>query len=152
MKHSDPRTSASLLADTTDETSVEAAEVVVKAAEAQLSPITLGRMLVSAGRSITDENDLLTVLQRVTEIAQQAIDGADSTGVTIDLGGRIYTAVHTDDRTLRVDTEQYNAGDGPCLEASRTGTIVLVDAGDAAHRWPRFAAAAQDVGLPAVAW
>jgi transcriptional regulator with GAF, ATPase, and Fis domain len=55
--------------------------------------------------------------------------------------------VHTDDRTLRVDAEQYDAGDGPCLHAARTGTVVLVDASDANQRWPRFASAAADEGI-----
>lgn len=107
----------------------------------------LGQMLVTAGRSIANEDDLLTLLQRVTEIAHEVIDGADHTGVTIDFGGRTYTAVYTDQRTLRVDSEQYDAGEGPCLHAARTGTIVLVDATDAAQRWPRFAAAAAAEGI-----
>jgi GAF domain-containing protein len=55
--------------------------------------------------------------------------------------------VHTDQRTLRVDSEQYDAGEGPCLHSARTRTVVLVDAADAVHRWPRFAAAAADEGI-----
>ncbi|MDF2467809.1 MAG: hypothetical protein K0Q61_181, partial [Rhodococcus erythropolis] len=58
-----------------------------------------------------------------------------------------YTAVHTDSRTLRVDIEQYDAGDGPCLHAARTGETVVVDAETSAERWPRFAAAAKDEGI-----
>ncbi|WP_284227881.1 GAF domain-containing protein [Mycobacterium antarcticum] len=102
-------------------------------------------MLVTAGRTIADEDDLLTLLQRVAEIAHDVIDGADSTGVTIDFGGRTYTAVHTDQRALRVDGEQYDADDGPCLHAARTCTVVAVDASDAARRWPRFAAADEGI-------
>jgi hypothetical protein len=69
----------------------EAADVVIAdAAQHKLIPIMLGQMLVTAGRSIADEDDLLTVLQRVAETAHEVIDGADSTGVTIDFGGRIY--------------------------------------------------------------
>jgi transcriptional regulator with GAF, ATPase, and Fis domain len=126
----------------------QVAEMVIEAAqENRISPATLGRMLVSAGRSIADEDDLLTLLQRVAAIAQEAIDGADSTGVTIDLAGRTYTAVHTDERTLRVDEEQYDAGEGPCLHASRNRSTVLVDCEDARQRWPRFAAAAAQEGI-----
>ena len=107
----------------------------------------LARMLVSAGNSIDDEDELLSVLQRVVGIAHDVIVGADSTGVTIDLGGRTFTAVHTDHRTLRVDSEQYEAGEGPCLHASRTRSIVLVDAVDAVDTWPRFASAAAEEGI-----
>jgi transcriptional regulator with GAF, ATPase, and Fis domain len=128
--------------------SEEAADLVIQAAaDDRITPTMLGRMLVSASRSIDDEDDLLTLLQHVAEIAQTAIAGADSTGVTIDLGGRVYTAVHTDQRTLRVDTEQYDAGEGPCLEASRTRQIVLVDSEEAVAAYPRFAAAAREEGI-----
>lgn len=128
-----------------DEATEQAADLVIAAAsEDKLTPAKLGQLLVSVGRTVSDEDDLLTLLQRVVGIAHDAIDGADSTSLTIDLGGRTYTAVHTDDRTLRVDNEQYDAGDGPCLEASRTGTVVLVNADDPEDRWPRFTAAARE--------
>jgi GAF domain-containing protein len=145
---SDPRVDESLPAETAEPDQATASDVAIAAAaERMISPTTLASMLVAAGRSIVDEDDLLNLLQRVTLIAQEAIDGADSIGVTIDLGGRTYTAVHTDQRTLRVDAEQYDAGEGPCLHASRTKTVVLVDADDAVERWPRFAAAAREEGI-----
>jgi transcriptional regulator with GAF, ATPase, and Fis domain len=148
MAHYDSRTDVSLPAAASVQDSEEAADLVIQAAvDDRITPTMLGRMLVSASRSIDDEDDLLTLLQHVAEIAQTAIAGADSTGVTIDLGGRVYTAVHTDQRTLRVDTEQYEAGEGPCLEASRTRQIVLVDSDEAVAAYPRFAAAAREEGI-----
>jgi GAF domain-containing protein len=148
MEDEDPRVDKSILALPPDEASEEAADLVIAAAEARhMTPSELGKLLVSVGRSVTDEGDLLNLLQRVVEIAHEAIDGADSSGVTIDLGGRTYTAVHTDDRTLKVDSEQYDAGDGPCLHASRTRTVVLVDAEQAKDRWPRFSAVAREEGI-----
>ena len=149
MDASDSRVEDSLPTAPAEGTDAEqVAEVVIEAAaENRISAATLGRMLVSAGRSVADEDDLLTLLQRVAAIAQEAIDGADSIGVTIDLGGRTYTAVHTDERTLRVDEEQYDAGEGPCLTASRHRATVLVECEDAMVRWPRFAAAAREEGI-----
>ena len=145
MNHDEWQTDDSILAAPADEATEQATDLVIAAAEEdKLTPAKLGQLLVSVGRTVSDEDDLLTLLQRVVEIAHDAIDGADSTSLTIDLGGRTYTAVHTDDRTLRVDSEQYDAGDGPCLEASRTGTVVLVNADDPGDRWPRFTAAARE--------
>lgn len=112
-----------------------------------LGPTELGRMLVHVGRTVADEEDLLQLLQQFVEIAHQAIEGADSSGVTIDMGGRTYTAVHTDERTLEVDRRQYDAGEGPCLHAARTGSVVRTDADDARDRWPEFAAAARAEGI-----
>ena len=145
MNHNERQTDDSILAAPADEATEQAADLVIAAAdEDKLTPAKLGQLLVSVGRTVSDEDDLLTLLQRVVEIAHDAIDGADSTSLTIDLGGRTYTAVHTDDRTLRVDSEQYDAGDGPCLEASRTGTVVLVNADDPEDRWPRFTTATRE--------
>jgi transcriptional regulator with GAF, ATPase, and Fis domain len=145
----DPRTADSLPAATAPPKDATAASnlVIAAAANETITGSMLGKMLVSANRSVEDEDDLLTLLQHVAEIAQGAIPGADSTGITIDLGGRTYTAVHTDQRTLRVDSEQYDAGDGPCLQAARTRSIVLADCGEAAVEWPRFTAAARTEGI-----
>lgn len=146
---SDPRVEDSIPTDVLDGTETEqAAEIVVDAAiRNTMSPSALGRILVDAGRSVADEDDLLTLLQHVAGIAQEAVDGADHTGITIDLGGLTYTAVHTDEQTLRIDSEQYEAGEGPCLHAARTRTIVLLDSEQAMARWPRFAAGARDEGI-----
>lgn len=149
MMSADPRTDDSLPAQAADHDAGETADLVVAAAagDEQMSATELGRMLVSVGQSVADEDELLSLLQKLAQIAQEAIPGADSTGVTIDLGGQTYTAVHTDERTLRVDTEQYDVGDGPCLQAARTGSIVLVDSQEAAATWPEFAAAARAEGI-----
>ena len=145
MNHDELQIDDSILAAPADEATEQAADLVIAAAEEdKLTPAKLGQLLVSVGRTVSDEDDLLTLLQRVVEIAHDAIDGADSTSLTIDLGGRTYTAVHTDERTLRVDSAQYDAEDGPCLEASRTGTVVLVNADDPEDRWPWFTAAARE--------
>ena len=88
-----------------DDTTAATADLAVAATtDNRITPVMLAKMLVRAGDSISDEDELLSVLQRVVVIAHEAIDGADSTGVTIDLGGRTFTAVHTDNRTLRVDS------------------------------------------------
>ena len=148
MTNTDPRVEHSICADNPDDTTELAADLVVAgAAMGQLTPAELGRMLVRVGRSVADEEDLLELLQQFVEIAHEAIDGADSSGVTIAMGGRTYTAVHTDERTLKVDTEQYDADQGPCLHAARTGEVVMVDAEEAQERWPRFCAAARAQGV-----
>ncbi|GAA1886156.1 GAF and ANTAR domain-containing protein [Williamsia serinedens] len=143
----DPRTSQSLLAATPEGTTEHAAQVAKAAAHTAPDAASLAAMLVALGGSIADEDDLVVLLQRVVDVAHDVIDGADCAGITIDLGGRTFTAVHTDTRTLRVDTEQYDAGDGPCLEAAHAGEVVRVDVTASEQRWPRFAAAAADEGI-----
>lgn len=148
MTNHDPRVEHSIPAETDDADARAVANLVAVAETTNaLTPTELGRMLVHVGRTVTDEEDLLQLLQQFVEIAHEAIDGADSSGVTIDMGGRTYTAVHTDERTLEVDRRQYDADEGPCLHAARTGTIVRTDADEARHAWPEFAAAARDEGI-----
>jgi GAF domain-containing protein len=147
MTNYDPRVENSIRVDAPDDTTELAADLAAAATTGAMTPTELGRILVRIGRSVADEEDLLELLQQFVEIAHEAIDGADSSGVTIDMGGRTYTAVHTDDRTLKVDSEQYDAGEGPCLHAARTGEVVLVDAEEARERWPRFCAAARAQGV-----
>lgn len=52
----------------------------------------------------------------------------------------------------RLDDLQFTFGEGPCVDAVRTGRHVLVDdlAGGAQQRWPAFAEAAMDAGVSAV--
>lgn len=130
-----------------DAATAAGAEAAVEGAALRLTASTVRDLLVALGGTVGDEDELVVLLQRAVEIAHDAIEGADSIGVTIDLGGRTYTAVHTDAVTLRVDVDQYEAGDGPCLHAARTGETVLVDAETSAERWPEFAAAARAEGI-----
>lgn len=146
MVHSDPRADGKAPRSTVPSTH-DAAEVVAVAEQTDLSPTTLASLLVSLGESITDEDDLANLLQRVAEVAHDVVEGADSTGVTVDFGGRTYTAAYTDGRTLRVDHEQYAAGDGPCLHASRSRETVLVDLDEATDRWPAFTESARAEGI-----
>ena len=125
----------------------EAADAAETAAIHGLTPARLGAMLIALGGSLNDEDGLVILLQRVVEVATEAIDGAQSAGVTMTLGDRVFTAVHTNERTLDVDAEQYAADDGPCLHAARTGETVRVDVEESARRWPRFAAAARREGI-----
>ena len=144
---SDPRTSESLLAATPEGATDRAVEVAGAVAESDAGPAALATMLVALGGSITDEDDLVVLLQRVVDVAHEAIDGAECASITIALGGRTYTAVHTDTRTLRVDQGQYDADDGPCLHAARTGETVLVDVDAGVQLWPEFARAAAEENI-----
>lgn len=147
MVHSERWFEGALLDDAASTPVPGAADVVAVAEQSDLSPTTLASLLMSLGESISDEDDLVDLLQRVTEVAHDVVAGADCTGVTVDFGGRVYTAAYTDGRTLRVDHEQYAAGEGPCLHASRTGETVLVDLDEATDRWPAFTESARAEGI-----
>ena len=96
---------------------------------------------------LVQEADVQETLQRIIDVATRVIDGCDAAGVTITAVGHPRTAAHTDERTLAVDADQYDAGEGPCLEAAATQQTQRVDLGEALDRWPAFAQAARADGI-----
>jgi hypothetical protein len=62
------------------------------------------------------------------------------------------TVAATDGSALELEDLQFSLGEGPCVDASRSGRPVLQpDLGTTARqRWPVFAAGAEDAGLAAV--
>jgi hypothetical protein len=81
--------------------------------------------------------------------------GVDGCGVSIrDSGGNPVTLHTTDDVAATIEDLQFTLGEGPCMEASGSGTAVLVadlhDPRDAAAGWPMFLSEATQVGVRAV--
>jgi GAF domain-containing protein len=83
----------------------------------------------------------------VAFIACQSPIGADNAGVTLQRGSDATAAYHGD-AALALDEAQYEADDGPCLRAFRTGELVRVaHIAEVADRWPKFVAAAGEAGI-----
>ncbi|SNT29959.1 GAF and ANTAR domain-containing protein [Rhodococcoides kyotonense] len=79
------------------------------------------------------------VLQQVCEQAVSAIAGADFAAVTLLEHGVGSTAACTDEVARDVDFDQYEAGQGPCLDAASQRATVRASRSDACDRWPLFA-------------
>jgi GAF domain-containing protein len=64
---------------------------------------------------------------------------------------RLHIAASVGHHSGLLELLQLEVGDGPCLEAARTGTVVSIpDVSAAESRWPHFARAAADAGYHAV--
>src|SRR3954462_8664814 len=63
-------------------------------------------------------------LQRVAELARDAVAPASMAGITMMLDDRASTGFFTNAAVPEIDRAQYEAGDGPCLEAWRTKELV----------------------------
>ncbi|MGU3433967.1 GAF domain-containing protein [Actinomycetes bacterium M1A6_2h] len=112
-----------------------------------LAAAEFGRIVLSLGPKIENEDELLELLQRAADSVHTVISGAEYCSVTVDFDKRTYTAVHTDGKTLDIDAQQYRADQGPCLHAARTGETVVVDCNESDERWPDFGPAAQAEGV-----
>src|SRR5688572_19846568 len=94
------------------------------------------------------ELPLEAVLRRLGDQAVQVLAGCDTAGVSLMTpGGRVRTWAATDDLTYRVDDHQYSAGEGPCLEAARSGMRLSVDSMPTEERWPIYAPRAAAEGI-----
>ncbi len=90
-----------------------------------------------------------TSLGLVSALALETVPGAAGAGVTIvDEQGR-RSAGATDSRVERADALQYELDEGPCLAAVAGRQVVRVPDLATERRWPRWAAAAAELGLVA---
>jgi GAF domain-containing protein len=111
-------------------------------------PDGFAALVVALNTSMVDEEDLDQTLRRVAFIACQSPIGADNAGVTLQRGAAAATAAYHGDAALALDEAQYEADDGPCLRAFRTGELVHVaHMTEVAARWPKFVAAAAEAGI-----
>lgn len=110
-------------------------------------PEDVAAVLTDLAGLLVDEETLDDSLNRIVRLAVRTIPGCDAAGVTLVRGERPRTAAYTDERTLEVDRDQYDIGEGPCLDAIRRRRINRVDVEEAEQRWARFTKLAKEVGL-----
>jgi GAF domain-containing protein len=106
--------------------------------------------LEALGDVLDEEEQLDLVLARLTETAVRTVPHASAVSVTVlanEPGQTAWTAAATHDIATKIDTEQYNSGKGPCLEAARQRHLVRVDVTEARDRWPTFADSAAQAGM-----
>lgn len=96
------------------------------------------------------EEDLDSTLRVVAEIAVRVVDGCNCAGVTVVENERVQSTACTDPLCATIDADQYETGEGPCVDAIRTNAVMHLD--DAAHdpRWPSFGPLAERHGISSV--
>ncbi|MGV9367346.1 ANTAR domain-containing protein [Amycolatopsis sp. NPDC003731] len=96
---------------------------------------------------LREEDDFRILLQHVCLQVRHALPGVDEVSVTLVTGEVPHTATATSAVLDELDGEQYRIGDGPCLEAMRSGKIVRTTVSDALETWPDFARGAREAGF-----
>ena len=86
-------------------------------------------------------------LERVAELAVEAIPAARFVGITMLGSDKVGTCVYTHPSVRDVERAQYNTGDGPCCDALRTGTVMVIESTLDAVRWHEFARVAAKFGV-----
>lgn len=99
--------------------------------------------------AFTSEEPLEDALQRVAETAARALTDADAVTVSVVTPDQPHTAAATDRRLVVLDTEQYDSGRGPCLQAALELKPVRAVIGEHRELWPEFETAAEAAGVRA---
>ena len=87
-----------------------------------------------------DRRPLEEVLQEFVKITKDAVPGADEVSNTLVRDDKGWTAAYTGRLALDADELQYERGYGPCMDAGRTGTVLLIDDTRVETRWPDYTA------------
>lgn len=105
-------------------------------------------VFAEVARSLAGEETLEATLQGIVTQAMQTVQGAEFASISLILARReVKTVATTDDVGVRCDAAQYDAGEGPCLDAIWEQEIVVVNDLSATDRWPTFAAKATELGV-----
>lgn len=101
--------------------------------------------------SQTQSRDLLdSALGSIVTLAHAVIPSADGISVTMPRHGVFTTVAASNEVVLQMDHDQYDTGEGPCLDAATDGRSVQVRALDAEPRWPAFIPRARAHGIRSI--
>ena len=90
------------------------------------------------------------LMQRVADLSGRAVPAASTCGITLSENGHVITVASADALARLLDEQQYELDDGPCLEAMRTGTVVIADDLTSETRWDGYPARAVAHGVRSV--
>ncbi len=108
------------------------------------------RALAEAAGAINSSRSLAETLDSIAWEARRSVPGFNHAGISIvHRDGRIETMAGTDQLVWKLDTLQYELDQGPCVDAIRDSSVVVVEAMRHQQRWPRFTRQAAQLGLRA---
>ena len=108
---------------------------------------SLSKGLEAMSSFFVGDATLRETLQRVADLACEAVGNTDVVGLTMLVQGRPRTAVFTDDTAPEIDAAQYETGIGPCLDSFRQQQVFRIDQMESDKHWPAFSEAAAAHGI-----
>jgi GAF domain-containing protein len=100
-------------------------------------------------RMLDQSDDLTVFLDSLVRWAVKTTPGAEACGLTVERAGRGHTVAHSGELALRGDERQYDRDDGPCLQAMRSGELVVVADMADEQRWGTYPQSALAEGIRA---
>jgi transcriptional regulator with GAF, ATPase, and Fis domain len=111
----------------------------------------LAETFVELADTLVDDFDVVDFLHQVTVRCAEVL-GVSAAGVLLaDQRGTLQVVAASTEQTRLLELLQLQTDQGPCPECFHTGRpIAVADLSSAADRWPRFIAAAREVGFASV--
>lgn len=89
-------------------------------------------------------------LATVVRMTQAVVENADGASITVPRNGRLGTVAASDDVVLEMDHDQYDTGQGPCLDAATQGLSFHIPQLAEESRWPDFVPRAAARGIKTI--
>lgn len=108
----------------------------------------LPQLIADMTRSFFAPTSVDDTLRGVTESATELIGAVDCADILIVEGAKKFRShAATSELPVRLDAIQERVGEGPCVDAARTHTVVRCDDFRSDPRWPTFSPSAVDAGV-----
>jgi GAF domain-containing protein len=100
---------------------------------------------------LPSDHDLVdTALSVVVQLAHATIGGVDGASVSLRRHGQLSTVAASNQTVLDMDADQYETGEGPCVDASRKGIRFHAKELADEARWVAFTPRARQLGINAI--
>src|SRR5690242_18420528 len=115
-----------------------------------MAEVELADVFVEMADTLVDDFDVIEFLHVMTERCVQLL-GVSAAGLLLTDGqDTLQLVAASSERTRLLELFQLQTDQGPCVDCFRTGQPVSIPDVPSAGRWPRFTAAAAEVGFAAV--
>jgi len=115
-----------------------------------MAEVQLADVFVEMADTLVDDFDVIDFLHVLTERCVQLL-GISAAGLLLTDGqGTLQMVAASSERTRLLELFQLQTDQGPCVDCFHTGQPVSVADLSTGGRWPRFTAAAAEVGFAAV--
>ena len=112
---------------------------------AESRPTLLAAAFARIAEHLYDAESTDEVLARIAEAAVATVAGSEAASVTLQEAGTYRTTGSTAEAATEIDQAQYDADEGPCLDAVTTPIVAAPSYPD--DRWPRLGSAPPDHGM-----
>jgi GAF domain-containing protein len=93
---------------------------------------------------------LKEAFQRLVDVSVRTVRPCDAAAISFRQGDEVVTPVWSTPAALELDKQQYEAGEGPCLDVLVKETTVYAQNVSEDPRWPRFGPLAAAAGMHSV--